>query len=97
MLLNLTRKTETCLLEKSEIVWKSQRGAYLIVPADKSKNHQALYQPLTTYSKTLLRLALKHSGESIWVMPGKQDKPRFQRTGVPGSRVSKRNTTPGID
>lgn len=29
MLLNPTRKTETCLLEKDEIVWKSQRGAYL--------------------------------------------------------------------
>lgn len=90
MLLNLTRKTETCLLDKSEIVWKSQRGAYLIVPADKSKNHQPLFQPLTEYSKLLLRLALKHSGESSWVMPGKKNKPRFQRTGVPGSRVSKR-------
>jgi len=90
MLLNLTRKTETCLLEKSEVVQKSQRGAYLIVPADKSKNHQPLFQPLTEYSKLLLRLALKHSGDSSWVMPGKGNKPRFQRTGVPGSRVSKR-------
>jgi integrase len=90
MLLNLTRKTETCLLEKGEIVWKSQRGAYLIVPAEKSKNHQPLFQPLTDYSKLLLRLALKHSGDSSWVMPGKKNKPRFQRTGVPGSRVSKR-------
>ena len=90
MLLNLTRKTETCLLEKGEIVWKSQRGAYLIVPAEKSKNHQPLFQPLTDYSKLLLRLALKHSGDSSWVMPGKKNKARFQRTGVPGSRVSKR-------
>ena len=54
----------------------------------KSKNHQALFQPLTDYSKLLLRLALKHSGDSPWVMPGKGNKPRFQRTGVPGSRVS---------
>ncbi len=37
MLLNLTRKTETCLLEKDEIVWKSQRGAYLVIPGHKSK------------------------------------------------------------
>jgi len=94
MLLNLTRKTETCLLEKSEIVWKSQRGAYLIVPAEKSKNHQPLFQPLTDHSKTLLRLALKHSGDSPWVMPGKKGKPRFQRTGVPGSRVSRRIGAP---
>jgi integrase len=105
MLLNLTRKTETCLLEKDEIVWRSERGPYLIVPAWKAKNHQALYQPLTSYSELLLRLALKHSGESKWVMPGRQrgghdtatisghrgkDGPRFQRTGVPASRVSRR-------
>src|SRR4029077_12497392 len=62
------------LLEKGEIVWKSQRGAYLIVPAEKSKNHQPLSQPLTDYSKLLLRLALKHSGDSSWVMPGKKNK-----------------------
>lgn len=90
MLLNLTRKTETALLQKDEIVWKSQRGAYLIIPAEKSKNRQPLFQPLTTYTKLLLRLALKNSGESSWVMPGKEGKVRFQRTGVPGSRVSKR-------
>lgn len=70
MLFNLTRKTETCLLEKDEIVWRSERGAYLIAPAWKAKNHQLLYQPLTSYSELLLRLALEHSGESKWVMPG---------------------------
>jgi Phage integrase family len=90
MLLNLTRKTETCLLEKSEIVWKSERGAYLIIPAEKAKNHEPLFQPLTRYSQLLLRLALKHSGDSSWVMPGKGKAPRFQRTGVPGTRVSRR-------
>lgn len=90
MLFNLTRKTETCLLEKDEIVWKSERGPYLIVPAWKAKNHQALYQPLTSYSELLVRLALTHSGESKWVMPGKKGGPRFQRTGVPASRLSRR-------
>jgi integrase len=95
MLLNLTRKTETCLLEKEEIVWKSQRGAYLVIPGHKSKNHQPLFQPLTEYSKLLVQLALKQSGESPWVMPGrvkpgKEPKPLFQRTGVPGTRVSRR-------
>jgi integrase len=105
MLLNLTRKTETCLLEKSEIVWKSERGAYLIIPGEKAKNHQPLFQPLTRYSEHLLRLALKHSGDSRWVMPGRkprtalpdrqrsakdEDVPRFQRTGVPATRVSRR-------
>jgi integrase len=104
MLFNLTRKTETCLLEKNEIIWRSERGPYLIVPAWKAKNHQALYQPLTSYSELLLRLAIEHSAESKWVMPGRQraghavassddrgkDGPRFQRTGVPASRVSRR-------
>lgn len=90
MLFNLTRKTETCLIEKDEIVWRSERGPYLIVPAWKAKNHQALYQPLTSYSELLLRLALEHSAESKWVMPGRKDGPRFQRTGVPASRVSRR-------
>jgi hypothetical protein len=90
MLLNLSRKTETCLLEKGEIVWKSERGAYLIIPAEKAKNHQPLFQPLTRYSELLLRLALKHSGDSQWVMPGRAKRARFQRTGVPASRVSRR-------
>jgi len=100
MLLNLTRKTETCLLEKGEIVWKSERCAYLIIPGEEAKNHQPLFQPLTRYSEHLLRLALKHSGESRWVMPGRkpratvpdrqgsakdEDVPRFQRTGVPAT------------
>lgn len=89
MLLNLTRKTETCLLEKGEIVWKSERGPYLVVPAEKAKNHQPLFQPLTRYSELLLRLALKHSADSQWVMPGRKGA-RFQRTGVPASRVSRR-------
>ncbi len=105
MLLHLTRKTETCLLEKSEIVWKSERGPYLIIPGEKAKNHQTLFQPLTRYSEELLRLALKRSGDSRWVMPGRkprkklpegqrsaedEDVPRFQRTGVPATRVSRR-------
>src|SRR5712692_2587910 len=64
MLFNLTRKTETCLLEKDEIVWQSERGPYLIIPAWKAKNHQALYQPLTPYSELLLRLALTYSDGS---------------------------------
>jgi hypothetical protein len=33
MLFNLTRKTETCLLENAEIVWESERGPCLIIPA----------------------------------------------------------------
>jgi integrase len=90
MLLNLTRKTETCLLEKSEIVWKSERGAYLIIPAEKAKNRQPLFQPLTRYTEKVLQLALKHTGESRWMMPGKGDEARFQRTGVPASRISRR-------
>jgi integrase len=90
MLFNLTRKTETCLLEKDEIVWQSERGPYLIIPAWKAKNHQALYQPLTPYSELLLRLALTYSDGSKWVMPGRQGGVRFQRTGVPASRVSRR-------
>jgi integrase len=90
MLLNLTRKTETCLLEKSEVIWESERGPYLIIPAEKSKNHQPLYQPLTDHSALLLRLAVERSGDSGWVMPGRKGKARFQRTGVPGSRVSRR-------
>jgi integrase len=90
MLFNLTRKTETCLLEKDEIVWQSERGPYLIIPAWKAKNHQTLYQPLTPYSELVLRLALAHSDGSKWVMPGRTGGPRFQRTGVPASRVSRR-------
>jgi integrase len=90
MLLNLTRKTETSLLEKHDIIWESERGPYLVIPAEKSKNHQPLFQPLTDYSELQLRLAPKHSGDSRWVMPGKKGGPRFQRTGVPGSRVSRR-------
>jgi integrase len=90
MLFNLTRKTETCLLEKHEIVWMSERGPYLIIPAEKAKNHQPLFQPLTPYSELLLRMALKHSGEARWVMPGRDGGIRFQRTGVPASRVSRR-------
>lgn len=90
MLLNLTRKTETCLLEKDEIVWESERGPYLIIPAEKSKNHQPLFQPLTDRSELLLRLAQKRTGDSRWVMPGKKGGARFQRTGVPASRVSRR-------
>jgi len=72
MLLNLTRKTETCLLEKEEIIWNSERGPCLIIPGWKAKNRQTLYQPLTRYSELLLRLALQHSGESKWVMPGRK-------------------------
>lgn len=90
MLFSLTRKTETCLLEKDEIVWQSERGPYLIIPAWKAKNHQTLYQPLTRYSELLLRLALARSDGSKWVVPGKTGGPRFQRTGVPASRVSRR-------
>jgi integrase len=90
MLFNLTRKTETCLLEKDEIVWESERGPYLVIPAWKAKNHQPLYQPLTPYTELLLHLALAHSSGSRWVMPGKKGGMRFQRTGVPASRVSRR-------
>jgi len=88
-------------LQTGPIIWKSQRGAYLIIPGHKSKNHQPLFQPLTEYSKVLLQLVLKHSGESPWVMPGrvkpgKESKPLFQRTGVPGSRVSRRIGARGV-
>jgi integrase len=38
----------------------------------------------------LLRLALKDGGGTNWVMPGKKGGLRFQRTGVPASRVSRR-------
>jgi hypothetical protein len=53
-------------------------------------DHQTLYQPLTPCSENLLRLALAHTDGSKWVMPGKKGGPRFQRTGVPASRVSRR-------
>lgn len=90
MLLNLTRKTETWLLEKREVVWQSERGPYLIVPAGKAKNHQDLYQPLTPYSELVIRLAERRSGESSFVMPGRDGGARFARTGVPATRMSRR-------
>lgn len=90
MLLNLTRKTETWLLEKHEVVWESERGPYLIIPSDKAKNHQALYQPLTPYSERVIRLAAQRAGESSFILPGRDGRARFARTGVPASRVSRR-------
>jgi len=83
MLFNLTRKTETCLIENAEIVWESERGPYLIIPAWKAKNHQSLYQPLTPYSDLLLRLALKHCGGSRWAREeGRPSVPAYWCPGV---------------
>jgi hypothetical protein len=40
-LLNFTRKTETCLIEKAEIVWTSERGPYPIIPAHKARRRSS--------------------------------------------------------
>ena len=91
MVLNLTRKTETCLLEKSEIVLEEPARR---LPHRARREVEESPGPVPAVDRHTRRrccdLALEHSGESTWVMPGKKDKPRFQRTGVPGSRVSKR-------
>ncbi len=82
MLFNLTRKTETCLLEKDEIVWKGQRGAYLVIPGtcvcwlesvefiEASLFTRLLPEYLTDDEYAQLQLHLANDPEAGDVIPG---------------------------